>query len=120
MIYLSSSTAGDKQMTFGFEEDDNDDADDDASVIGERNAAFHMGRNLSRNRLKDRPRYNRAGRMLLSSRSSCETNASSLFTPLPLPEAPWPNREPSRRRTNCDKVLEIQMPAGLMSVSQPH
>ena len=77
-------------MTFGFEEDDNDDADDDASVIRERNAAFHVGRDLSPNRLKDGPRYNGAGRMLLSSRSSCETNAGSLFTPLPVPEAPWP------------------------------
>ena len=76
-------------MTFSFEEDDNDDADD-ASVIGERNAAFHVGRDLSPHRLKDQLRYNGAGRMLLSSRSSCETNAGSLFTPLPVPEAPWP------------------------------
>ena len=80
---IENGGAGDEEMTFGFEEDDyNDDADDDASVIGEGPAAtFHArrkrdaGRDLSPNGLKDQPRYNGAGRMPPSSRSSRAANA---------------------------------------------
>ena len=43
-----------------------------------------------------------------------------IFHPVTGARAPRPNREPSPRRTNYEKVLKIQIPAGFMSVSAPH